>query len=317
MEKILKSNPLVMNTSLKLHGLVAAAHTPFDANGNIAPNIVDLQAQHLVSQGVKMTFVTGSTGESSSLQLAERLEILSAWKEASTKHGITVISHIGGNSVRDGVELAAASEKLGLAATAALSPSYFKPGTPQALVSCCAEMASAAPSLPFYYYDIPVLTGVRFSMTEVMKLCSEQIPNFAGVKFTNPDLAHYMDALIAENGKYDVPWGVDEWFLGALATGAKGAVGSSFNFAPKLYLDLIDAFNAGDMETARLCQKRSVEMINILAARGYMGCAKAVMGWLGVPVGPARLPQGTPNESTLKELRNELTRIGFFEWSNK
>ena len=306
-----------MNTSLKLHGLVAATHSPFKENGDINPNVVDLQAKHLVTQGLKLAFVTGSTGESSSLQLAERLELLSAWKEAGDKHGLKIIAHVGGNCVRDGVALAAASQELGLAGVSALSPSYFKPGTPQMLVTCCAEMAAAAPELPFYYYDIPVLTGVRFSIPQVMKLCREQIPNFAGVKFTNPDLALYLEALTSEDGIYDIPWGVDEWFLGALATGAKGAVGSSFNFAPKLYLDMIDAFNAGDMDKARLCQERSVSMINILAARGYMGCAKAVMGWLGVPVGPARAPQGTPNESTLKELRSELEKIGFFDWSNK
>jgi len=31
-------------------------------------------------------------------------------------------------------------------------------------VACCAEIAGAAPALPFYFYDIPILTGVQFSM---------------------------------------------------------------------------------------------------------------------------------------------------------
>ncbi len=305
-----------MSTTLRLEGLVAAAHTPFKADGSINPGVVELQAKHLASQKVEKVFVTGSTGESSSMQLAERLEILSAWKEAGEKYGLAVIAHVGGNCLRDGMELGAHAQKLGLAATAALSPSYFRPGSVQALVDCCAEMAAAAPELPFYYYDIPVLTNVRFSMVDFLKLAPAKIKNFAGIKFTNPDLAHYMDVLTFENGKYDTPWGVDEWFLGALATGAKGAVGSSFNFAPALYQKMIAAFNAGDMDTARECQKLSVQMINILAARGYMGCAKAVMGWLGVPVGPARLPQGNPSEETLKEVRADLEKIGFFQWSN-
>lgn len=304
-----------MNTTLRLHGLVAAAHTPFHANGAINPDAVELQAQHLIAQGITKVFVTGSTGESSSLQLEERKDILSAWKQASDSCGITVISHVGGNCIQDGIELGAHSQKLGLAATAALSPSYYRPGTLQALVDCCREMAAASPELPFYYYDIPVLTNVRYNMVDFLKLAEEQIPNFAGIKFTNPDLAHYLDTLNYKPGSFDIPWGVDEWFLGALATGARGAVGSSFNFAPALYLNLIKAFEEGDMETARLCQTRSVQMINILAARGYMGCAKAVMGWHGVPVGPARLPQGNPSAESLKSLKEELTQIGFFDWA--
>lgn len=304
-----------MKTTLKLTGLVAAAHTPFYDNGSLNPNAVELQARHLATQGVDKVFITGSTGESSSMQLEERKEIYAAWKESGHKHNLTVIAHIGGNSLRDGAELATYAQSLGLAATSALSPSYFKPASVDALVACCAEMAAAAPELPFYYYDIPVLTGVRFSMPEFIERAAERIPNFAGIKFTNPDLAHYIDTLNAAAGRFDIPWGVDEWFLGALATGAQGAVGSSFNFAPALYQKLIVAFQEGDIEGARRYQSLSVQMINILAARGYMGCAKAVMGWHGVPLGPARLPQGNPSAESLASLRKELEGIGFFDWA--
>lgn len=251
------------------------------------------------------------------MQLSERLEMLTAWKEAGEKYKIAIIAHVGGNCLRDGAELSAHAQSLGLAATAALSPSYYRPGSVQALVNCCAEMASASPELPFYYYDIPVLTNVRFSMIEFMKLAADQIPNFSGVKFTNPDLAHYMDALTFAGDKFDLPWGVDEWMLGALAVGATGGVGSSYNFAPALYQKMMSSFAAGDMETARDCQTKSIDMINILASHGYLGSAKAVMGWLGVPVGPARLPQGNPNSGDLKELRSQLEKIGFFDWSNQ
>lgn len=307
-----------MNTQLKLTGLVAAAHTPMLANGNINPNAVEAQAKHLAAQDVKLVFITGSTGESSSMQLSERKEIYAAWAEAGAKYGVDVIGHTGSNSVWDAQELAADAQRLGFVATSSLAPSYFKPGNLDLLVDCCAHAAAGAPDLPYYYYDIPVLTGVNFNPVAFMKKAQVKIPNFAGLKFTNPDLALYMDALnYAKENKLDIPWGVDEWFIGALATGAQGAVGSSFNFAPALYLSLMKAFAEGDLETARLCQLRSVKMINILASKGYMGCAKAVMGWQGVDVGPARLPQGNPCSETLKTLRTELEAIGFFQWALK
>ena len=96
-----------MNKSLKLHGLVAAVHTPFKADGSLNPSSVDAQARLLASQGIKLAFITGSTGESSSMQLEERKEIYSAWKEASAKYGVDVIAHTGSNSVWDARELAA------------------------------------------------------------------------------------------------------------------------------------------------------------------------------------------------------------------
>lgn len=97
------------------------------------------------------------------MQLEERKEIYSAWKEASARHGVQVIAHTGSNSVWDARELAAFAQECGFVATSSLAPSYYKPATVQRLVECCAFAASGAPDLPYYYYDIPVLTGVRFN----------------------------------------------------------------------------------------------------------------------------------------------------------
>jgi hypothetical protein len=79
--------------------------------------------------------------------------------------------------------------------------------------------------------------------------------------------------------------------LGALAMGAKGAVGSGFNFAAPIYNRLLAAFQRGDLAAAREEQFRGVRIIQIFAGLGYMGAAKAAMKMLGVDVGPARLPR--------------------------
>ena len=102
--------------------------------------------------------------------------------------------------------------------------------------------------------------------------------------------------------------------LGALALGATGAVGSSFNFAAPIYTRLIAAFQKGDLATARAEQMRSVRVIQLLAARGYMGAAKATMKMLGVDVGPARLPNGSLSVDQAEELRRDLEALGFFGW---
>ncbi len=305
----------MIQTNLKLHGLVAATHTPMRADGTCNPDVVGAQAQFLASQGIKTVFITGSTGESAHMQLTERKENMAAWGEAAKKYGINFVVHTGGNSVYDGRELAAYAAECGAAGTASNSPCYFKPGSIDALVDCLAYEAGGAPELPYYFYDIPALTHVSFNPCKVIAACAAKIPNFCGVKFTNPDLALYMEALNYEGGKYDIPWGVDEWFLAALATGAKGGVGSSFNYAPRLYQELIRAFREGDIEEARHLQHLSVQMINIIAAKGYMGCCKAIMGWWGVDLGPARLPMGTPDAATVTQLREELKAIGFFDWA--
>jgi N-acetylneuraminate lyase len=182
------------------------------------------------------------------------------------------------------------------------------------LVDCCAEIASAAPTTPFYYYDIPSLTGVSLPMPQFLEKAADRIPTLAGLKFTNPDLMSYQYCLRSHGGTWDIPFGVDEHMLGALAMGAKGAVGSGFNFAAPIYQRLLKAFAASDLATAREEQFRGVQLIELLASFGYMAAAKATMGMLGVDVGPARLPNSRMTDSQIRDLHGRLEQIGYFDW---
>ncbi len=287
-----------------LHGLVAATHTPFHPDGSLAPEVVPLQAAHLAKSGIRSVFITGSTGESHSLTRQERLSIYEAWASAGPANDLTVVAHAGSNCLEDAKAFAAAAADLGLDAVAALAPSYYKPASLDALIDCCAAVAAAAPALPFYYYDIPALTGVCFPTRSFLASAPERIPNLAGIKFTNDDLSEFAACL--ESGRFDVPWGIDEKLLPALQAGAKGAVGSSYNFAAPLYLKLVTAFESGDVPTAMALQQEAVELIVSLAEIGYLAAAKAVMDWQGVPVGPARLPLSNPTNRQLERLREKL-----------
>lgn len=298
-------------SGFRLEGLVAAVHTPFAANGELLPSSIPLQADWLAGHGVDTVFVAGSTGESHSLSLDERLALTQAWTEAAGPHGLQVVVHVGSNCLRDSRALAAHAAASGADAISALAPMYFKPRSVDVLIDCCAQIAAEAPGLPFYYYDIPVLTGVNFSMPDFAARAVQRIPNFSGVKFTNSDLMAYQECL---RTGLDFPWGVDEHMLAALALGARGAVGSSFNFAAPLYQRMMAAFSSGDLETARKEQFRSVRLIGLLASYGYMAAAKATMGFLGVEVGPPRLPNSSLTPAQAEELRSRLDELGFFRW---
>jgi len=304
-----QSSPITMTT--KLIGLVAATHTPFTPDGSLHLPVVETQAAHLLASGIQTAFIGGSTGESHSLSLEERLRLAQRWIEVARGTPLQVVVHVGSNCLTDAKTLAAQAEQLGARAISALAPSYFKPRSLEALVDCSAAIAAAAPRTPFYFYDIPVLTGVSFSMPDFLELAHTRIPTLAGLKFTNSDLMAFQLCLHAHGGAFDVPWGVDEFLLAALVLGALGGVGSSYNFAGPLYLRLLKAFADGDLLSARREQFRSVQLIQLLASYGYMGAAKAVMGLLGVPVGPARLPHGNPTPEQVRELRAKLEALGF------
>lgn len=300
--------------SFPITGLVAATHTPFHADGSLNLAVVEKQAAHLLANDVKLAFIAGTTGESHSLTLEERRALTARWLEVTRGSELKVIVHVGTNCLTDARALAAQAQALGAAAVSALAPSYFKPRGLAGLVECCAEVASAAPELPFFYYDIPAFTGFTLPMPEFLAQAKERIPNLAGIKFTNPDLMMFQQCLRFGGGAFSIPWGCDEFLLAAAALGASGAVGSSYNFAAPVYHRVLRAFAAGDLKSARDEQFRSVQLVATLAGHGYMGAAKATMKMLGVEVGPARLPNGSLNREQEVALRTDLEKLGFFEW---
>lgn len=303
--------------SHRLTGLVAATHTPFHPDGTLRLDVVEIQAAHLERNDVHTVFIGGSTGESHSLSLSERRDLARRWFDVTRGSRLRVVVHVGSNCLRDARDLAAQAQELGALAVSALAPSYFRPRDLAALIGTVGDIADAAPETPFYFYDIPSMTGVHFPMPEFLDLARRRIPNLAGLKFTNSDLTAYQLCLNAEAGRWDVPWGTDETLLAAIAVGARGAVGSTYNFAAPLYHRLLAAFAAGDLAVARLEQMRSVRLVQALARIGYFGAAKALMGFLGVPVGPARLPLGNPTLEQTHALRAELDALGFDDWIRK
>ncbi|WP_165250094.1 dihydrodipicolinate synthase family protein [Paludisphaera soli] len=299
--------------AFKLRGLVAATHTPFDAQGDLRLAAVEAQADRLARDGVDTVFIGGTTGECSSLTTEERLLLAGRWCEVARGSALRVVVHVGSNSLADSRTLAAQAQSIGAVAVAALAPCYFKPKDVDALVACCVAVAGGAPDLPFYFYDIPSMTGVQLSMPEFLERAPAKLPTLAGLKFTNIDLMAFQECLAAGGGRFDVLWGVDEALLAAVALGAEGAVGSSYNFAAPLYHRVIAAFQAGDLAKARAEQLRAVRLIKLLSSFGYMAAAKAVMGFLGVDVGPPRLPTVRLTPEQVARLNAGLDQLGFFD----
>lgn len=273
----------------KTEGLVAATFTPLAADGSVDCGVVPRYAAHLREQGVAGVFVNGTTGEGLSLSLAEREALAEAW--ASARGGLKLFVHVGHNALPDARRLAAHAESVGADAVATVAPSFFKPGL-DALVDWCAAVASAAPRTPFYLYHMPSMSGVNVPMAAFLRRAAPRIPTLAGVKFTYENLMDYMEALREDGGRFDVLFGRDEILLAALALGARGAVGSTYNYAAAPYLETMRAFAAGDLAAARDAQARAQALVDILVESGDgVACGKAMMPLLAnIDCGPVRSP---------------------------
>ncbi len=224
--------------------LVAATYTPFHADGSLNLDVIDGYARVLAERGVSDAFVCGTTGEGLSLSLDERMQVAQRW-QAVAGDDLGVIVHVGHTALPDAQALAAHAQSIGAKAIASIGPTFFHPVGMDDLVEWCAQIAAAAPDLPFYYYHFPAMNSPRLPMTAFLQQASARIPTFAGIKFTDENLMEFHTCLDVSEGRYAMLFGRDEILLSALVLGARGAVGSTYNLISPIFRQMIAAFDGG------------------------------------------------------------------------
>ncbi len=299
---------------MELTGLIAAPHTPCNADYSLNTEAVAKQARHLGDTGVKGVFVGGTTGECHSYSTEERIQLFKAWGSEAKANGLVNIAHVGHNNLPDAQALVEAAQASGANAIGAMAPTFFKPASVDELIDWFALFTIAAPEVPFYFYDIPSMTGVSLNTADFLRRGHERIPSLVGVKFTNPDQDLLKECMQVEDGAFDLLFGTDEKLIEGLEIGCRGAVGSSYSVAAPIYRKIIQSFEEGDLATAKQHQEHSIKFIDILYKYGYLPATKALMEMLGVPCGPARPPLGNLTETARTSLKKELEEIGFFDW---
>lgn len=292
-------------------GLIAAAFTPFHADGSLNLDLIPVLTDKLVSDGLSGLFICGTNGEGPNMTVEERMQVAEAFVAAAAGR-IRVIVHVGHSSIAEARTLAYHAQACGADAFSSVSAFYFKPGSSRIMADAMAAIASAAPRLPFYYYHIPHLTGVSVDVDEFLIAAGDAIPNLTGVKYTAATVHEFQHSLRRWKDRYEFLWGFDEMLLPALSVGAVTAVGSTYTFAAPLYLETIRAFRSGDLELAQELHAFCVEMIRIIVAYPPIPAQKAVMRMLGWELGPCRLPLPSLDAAAEEDMWRDLDAIGFF-----
>ena len=293
-----------------LQGLVAPAFTPMHPDGSLNLGAVEALADHAVAHRLAGVFVGGTSGEGPALTVPERQQLLERWVAAAAGR-LPVIAHVGHAAIADAQQLAAHAQGAGASAVAAVPPFYFKPADAAQIADCCARIAGGAPELPFYYYHIPSMTGVRVAMREVMEVAADRVPTFAGLKFSDSDLADFGRCVSFAGSQFGLFFGRDEMLLPALAIGARAAIGTTYNLFAPLYHLMVEKAARAELPVASRYQHHSRELITVMERHGGLPAMKAAMGFAGVDCGPCRPPLRRLDARQREALRADLELFGF------
>lgn len=244
------------------------------------------------------------------MTIPEREKVAESFIQAADGRVPTIVQ-VGANALPDSCVLAAHAESAGASAISANAPSYFRITKTETLVDWLTAIAAAAPKTPFYYYHIPLFTGVDIDMSLFMELMEKKCPQFRGIKYSDIKGFVFLEALEYHDRKYEVLWGCDEMLMAGFALGAKGGVGSTYGMIPQVYNSLLDSLARGDLDEARRFQLLSWKFVKALLKYSPVHpSGKIVMRLRGIELGPCRLPFTPLDESAAAQLAKDLKNLG-------
>jgi N-acetylneuraminate lyase len=282
---------------MKLEGILPALVTPFTAQSDIDERALERLLEYVYRGGVHGVYVCGQTGEGLQQSTAQRKKAVEAAVRYSPP-GKHIVVHVGAPATASAVELARHAAATGATAISSLPPAGAYSFSE--IRDYYAAVASAT-DLPFLVYYYPAASGALSSLDQFQTLCS--LPNVIGLKFTDMDL--YRLASLKKAG-LTIFNGYDEILVAGLLMGAAGGIGSFYNVAPQLFVELYGAARRGDWTRAKTIQDNINEIIAIGLRYPVHSAVKAMLAWLGIDCGQCLAPRRPLTPAELRDFHELL-----------
>lgn len=283
--------------------LYVASVTPFDNEGRINEAALRQLWERNLSEGADGFFIGGSSGECFLLTREERVrsfELASEYRDRGD-----IFAHVGAISTEEAVFYAKQAVKAGIENIAATPPIYF--GFSEKEIAGYYHNIAEAAGRPVLYYNIPSSTHRELDVThpEVQALLRSGTIN--AIKHTNLNLLQ-MDRIRSINPDIRCLGGFESCMVAFLAFGCEGFIGSSFNFMLPQFKHLLELFEEGRLEEARILQTKSNNILDVLLKNGLCANLKYILSSQGIPVGEVRKPFMPLTQSQAAEMDEVLSK---------
>ncbi len=238
-----------MTSDLDLRGVWVPLITPFDEQGLVDVKAIERLCREYSLAGVSGIVALGTTGEASSLDAAEKQEVIDAVLRACRAAGTRVIVGTGSNNTDATIRATAA-----LAATPAVVgalvvvPYYVRPSV-EGIVAHLKAVAAESP-VPVIVYNIPSRTGRDLGAAGLLELA--EVPNIAGVKQAVATLdADTLEVLANAPDGFGVLGGEDTLLFPLMCMGAVGTISAAAHLCTERFVAMIECGLAGKIEDGR------------------------------------------------------------------
>ncbi len=282
---------------LDVHGVLPALVTPF-RDGAVDEAALRALVDRVIDGGVAGVVPCGTTGESVTLDDAEHGRVVRVVVEQA-KGRVPVIAGAGTVSTRHSIHLAEQARAAGADGLLLVCPYYNRP-TQAGLEAHFRAILDAVP-LPAVLYNIPGRTGVDLAVETLARLAD--VDAIIGIKEATGNVLRSQQILAELGDRFTVLSGDDALTLPVLAVGGRGVISVTANAFPREVVEVVERWDAGDVEDARRRHLRLVPVHQAMFLESNPGPVKALLAAAGHLAPEVRLPLAWPSEATVATVR--------------
>ena len=265
-------------------GCGTAIATPFNEKGVNLKEFARL-VENQIKENVDAIIVCGTTGESSTMTIEEKIETIKCAVQVSNGR-VPIIAGTGSNNTKAVVEMNEKVKELGVDGVLIVTP-YYNKTTQKGLIEHYTYIANNT-SLPIILYNVPSRTGVNILPSTCLEL--SKIKNIVAIKEASGDLSQVAQIANLCRDELTIYSGNDDQILPILSLGGMGVISVLSNVKPKFTHEMCYKYFEGKTEEATKMQIDSIPLIKALFSEVNPIPVKAALNIIGYDFGTPRLP---------------------------
>ena len=287
-------------------GAGVAIITPFNEDGSVNYEEFGRIIDDQINGGSDAIIVCGTTGESSTMDHDEHIEVIKYCVEKVAGR-VPVIAGSGSNCTREAINISKRAEEVGANGLLCVTP-YYNKCTQEGLYQYYKAISDAV-NIPIIMYNIPGRTGTTIQPETAVRIAKD-VKNVVAIKEASGNISAVAKLAALADGCIDIYSGNDDQVLPILSLGGKGVISVWSHVAPKKVHDMVYAYLNGDTATATKLQLEAIDVIGALFCEVNPIPVKAAMNMLGYNAGPVRAPLTELSDAHKELLEKALKDYG-------
>ena len=288
----------------EFEGAVPALVTPMTPDDAFNEEAFRKLVEYNINAGAHGFWMAGGSGESIMLDDDENGRIAEASVDQSAGRA-RIIMHVGAPTTARAARMAERAARAGVDAICCVPPFFYRISDDD--IAEHYRTVAAAADLPLFIYNLPSCTGVEIT-PQLAARVQDRVPQLLGLKHSAPFIGHVRS--FAKMGLRCFI-GNSTLMLPALTMGAIGCVDGPPSLAPEVWVEIYEAYKAGDLPRSEQAQSRAAEIAGLFQWGNYHATIKALLSHrLGIDLGTPRAPQRGLSKENHTMVIKEAEAIG-------